>query len=69
VTEAIVPASYRIVENKKFMWDGAVYPQEADAARVAETYRQSRFDVQVLAEGGEWLLFTRRQATADPAKG
>ena len=61
--------SYRIFDNKKFMWDGAVYRLETDAARVAETYRQSRFDVQVVAEGGEWLLFTRRQATADQAKG
>lgn len=61
--------NYRVIENRKYMWDGAAYPLEADAARVAETYRQSRFDVQVLAEGGEWFLFTRRQATADPAKG
>ena len=54
--------SYRMVENKKFMWDGTTYPQEADAERVAETYRQARFEVRVVAEGGEWLLYTRRQA-------
>ena len=54
--------SYRMVENKKFMWDGTAYPQEADAERVAETYRQARFEVRVVAEGGEWLLYTRRQA-------
>ena len=62
-------SNYRIVENRKYMWDGAVYPLEADAARIAEAYRKSRFDVQVLAEGSEWFLFTRRQATADQAKG
>jgi hypothetical protein len=64
-----VKANFRVIENRKYMWDGAVYPAESDAARVAETYRQARFDVQVLAEGNEWFLFTRRQATAEPAKG
>lgn len=64
----MTPASYRIVDNKKFMWDGAIYPDEAAAALAAETYRQSRFDVHVLAEGGAWLVFTRREAAGDPAK-
>jgi hypothetical protein len=64
-----VKANFQIIENRKYMWDGAAYLQESDAARVAETYRQARFDVQVLAEGSEWFLFTRRQATAEPAKG
>lgn len=63
------PPSYRIVENRKFMWDGAVYPQEADAERVAETYRQARFEVRVVAEGGEWLVYTRRRAIAETAGG
>ena len=54
--------SARVIESRKYMWDGAVYAQEADAERVAETYRQARFEVRVVAEGGEWLLYTRRQA-------
>jgi hypothetical protein len=64
-----VKSNFRVIENRKYMWDGAAYPLESDAARVAETYRKARFDVQVLAEGSEWFLFTRRQATAEPAKG
>ena len=60
--------SYRTIENKKFMWDGAVYAQEADAARAAETYRQARFDVRVLAEGGAWAVYTRRRAAAEAGK-
>lgn len=58
------PANHRIIENRKFMWDGAVYAQEAEAALVAETYRQARFDVRVVSEGGEWFLYTRRAAAA-----
>ncbi len=61
----MTPTSARVIENKKFMWDGAVYAQEAEAARVAETYRQARFEVRVVAEGGEWLVYTRRRAAAD----
>jgi hypothetical protein len=61
------PPSFRILEGRKFMWDGAVYAQEGEAARVAETYRQARFDVRVVAEGDAWLLYTRRRATAEAA--
>lgn len=59
--------SYRMIENRKFMWDGAVYAQEADATRVAETYRQARFDVRVVGEGGEWFVYSRRRAAAAEA--
>jgi hypothetical protein len=61
--------SCRIIESKKFMWDGAVHAQEAEAAQIADTYRQARFDVRVVAEGGEWLLYTRRQAAAEARNG
>jgi hypothetical protein len=64
-----VTPSHRIVNNRKYMWDGAVYPQEAEAARTAETYRQARFEVQVVAEGSEWFLYTRRPATAGAGAG
>jgi hypothetical protein len=56
--------SHLVVGNRKFMWDGAVYPTEAEADRAAETYRQARFEVQVVAEGGEWFLYTRRPVVA-----
>jgi hypothetical protein len=61
--------STRIIENRKFMWDGAVHAQEAEAAQIAETYRQARFDVRVVAEGGEWFVYTRRQAAAEARNG
>lgn len=63
------PPSQRIIESRKFMWDGEVYPHEAEAARVAETYRLARFDVRVVEEHGEWLLYTRRRATTEAATG
>ncbi len=62
------PPSHRVVGNKKYVWDGATYPDAAAADRVAETYRQAGFDVQAVAEEGVVLLFTRREAAAGPAK-
>ncbi len=63
------PASYRIVENRKYVWDGATSADESEASRVAAGYREQRFDVQVVPEGGAWLVFTRREAAGEPAKG
>lgn len=63
------PPSSRMIENRKYMWDGAAHPQQAEAARTAETYRQAGFDVHVVAEGGEWLLYTRRRASAKEGQG
>ncbi len=62
------PRNDWIVENRRYMWDGTVYPQEADAARVAATYRAAGFDGQVMAEDGAWLVFTRREASKEPGK-
>jgi hypothetical protein len=58
----------RQFDGKKFMWDGAVYAQEADAERAAQSYREARFEVRTVAEGGEWLVYTRRKAAADAGK-
>ncbi len=64
----MAPPSYRMFENRKFMWDGAVYPQEADAEKAARGYRDAKFDAKVVAEGAGWLVFTRRKASADSGK-
>lgn len=63
-----MPQGQRIVNNKKYLWDGATYPQEAEATRAAEAYREARFEAQVVAEGGQWLVFTRRPVAPAPPK-
>ncbi len=60
--------SFRMFENKKHMWDGVTYAQQADADGAAEGYRRAGFDVRVIAEEGAWWVFTRRVAGADVAK-
>jgi hypothetical protein len=61
----MAPASVRMFEGKKHMWDGATYPQQADADRAADGYRQSGFEVRVIGDEGAWLVFTRREAKAE----
>lgn len=63
----MTPANHVVVGNQKYVWDGAEYAQEADAARAAETYRASGFDVRVVPEGGAWFVYTRRNAAATEA--
>ena len=65
----MAPQNFLVADGRKYVWDGAVYREEAEAARVAEEYRSARFDVKVVAQGGEWLLFTRREAAEDAARG
>ncbi len=65
----MAPSSFRMFENRKYMWDGATYPDEAEASRVAATYREARFDVRVVQDEGAWLVFTRREAAAEAAPG
>ncbi len=55
----------RQFDGKKFMWDGVVYAQEAEAERAAASYREARFEVRTVAEDGAWLVYTRRKAAAD----
>jgi hypothetical protein len=62
----VSPAQSRVVDNRKYVWDGAEYPQEPEARQAAETYRAAGFDVQVFHEGGGWLVFTRRVAASEP---
>ena len=53
----------RKVNGKKFMWDGAVYENEAQAQQVMEDYAKDGFEVQKFVEGDQFLVYSRRLAT------
>jgi len=56
------PNLARISDGKKFMWDGQLYDNQEDASRVAQTYRDENFEIQMVEEGGKFLVYTRRTA-------
>ena len=58
-----MPDSSRIINGKKFMWDGVVYESKEKAQEVMEKYRSDNFEVELIEEGSQFLLYTRRKVT------
>jgi hypothetical protein len=58
-----MPASSRLIEGKKFMWDGVVYKSEEEAREVEEKYKKDGFQVGYIEEDNQYLLYTRRVVT------
>ena len=55
----------RKVNGKKFMWDGVVYDSDEQAQQVMEDYAKDGFEVQKFVEEGQFLVYSRRVATAE----
>ncbi len=50
----------RIFNGKKFMWDWNVYTDEKERRETGQKYKDDGFEVELVEEGGEYFLFTRR---------
>jgi len=50
----------KIINGKKFMWDGNDYPDKESASETAHKYRNDGFETEVLEEGNKYFVFTRR---------
>ncbi|GAG69621.1 hypothetical protein ES703_13882 [subsurface metagenome] len=50
----------RIINKKKFMWDGKDYPDKKSALDVAQKYKKDRFETEVFEEKQKFYVFTRR---------
>jgi hypothetical protein len=59
-----MPINYRVISNKKYIWDGKTYDNEGDALNAAATYKKDNFDVQLIQEDGKCFIYTRRVAAA-----
>jgi len=55
-----MPDSSRIINGKKFMWDGIVYPSQEEAQGVMEKYKKDNFEVEFAGEKNQFLVYTRR---------
>jgi hypothetical protein len=51
-----------IKDGKKFMWDGQLYDNEEEASHVAKSYQIADFQIQIVEEGGKFLVYTRKTA-------
>lgn len=50
----------RIFDSKKFMWDGGTYGNEQEMKKIKKDYQDKGFEVEVVEEGNQYFLFTRR---------
>ena len=51
-----------ISDGKKFMWDGQLYDNKEEASRAAQSYQNEDFQIQIVEDGGKFLVYTRRTA-------
>jgi hypothetical protein len=55
-----MPDLSRIINGKKFMWDGVVYPTQEEAQSVVEKYKKDNFEVEFVKDENQFLVYTRR---------
>jgi hypothetical protein len=58
-----MPNASKIIDGKKFMWDGLLYESEKEAQEVKQKYADNNFEVRLLEEENKYLLYTRRVVT------
>jgi hypothetical protein len=55
--------NYKIIDSKKFMWDGEEYDSESAAAENVSAYNNDGFETRLLKDNAKFLVYTRRVVT------
>lgn len=58
-----MPDSFKIIDSKKFMWDGETYEGMEQAKAAEENYKKENFETRIIEEEGKPLVYTRREVT------
>ena len=53
----------KLIDGKKYMWDGEVYESEAQAQEIKKKYEDDKFEVQLIQEENQYLVYSRRVVT------
>ncbi len=53
----------KVIDGKKFMWDGKPYDGEKEAREIISGYEKENFETRMLEEEGKYLVYTRRVVT------
>ncbi len=53
----------KIIDSKKYMWDGEDYEAESAAREKMSTYGNDGFETKLIEEDGKYLVYTRRVIT------
>jgi hypothetical protein len=57
----VMPDSFKIIDSKKFMWDGETYEGMEQAEAAEENYKKENFETRIIEEEGKPLVYTRRE--------
>ncbi len=58
-----MPEICKIIDGKKFMWDGENYEGMEPANTAEETYKKDGFETRIIEEQGKHLVYSRREVT------
>jgi len=50
----------KIINGKKYMWDGAEYSDKKAASETAQKYKNDGFEIEMIEEEKNFYVFTRR---------
>jgi hypothetical protein len=50
----------KIIEGKKYMWDGKTYENDKQAKEIKTKYEKDGFEVQLLKDKNQYVIYTRR---------
>lgn len=59
----MAPETVRFFEGHKYMWDGEIYPSHDEAEAKREEYAGNEFETQLVEDGNQFLVYTRRVVT------
>ncbi len=55
--------NFRIIESKKYMWDGKTYESEKEGQDIKKRYEKADFEAELIEENGKYLVYSRRVVT------
>jgi hypothetical protein len=55
--------NFKIIEGKKYGWDGEDYESESAARGSVSKYSNDGFETRLVEEKGKYLVYTRRVVT------
>lgn len=55
--------SFKIIDSKKYMWDGEDYESESAAQENISKYSDDGFETKLIEEDGKYLVYNRRVVT------
>ena len=53
----------KVIDGKKFMWDGETYTGKEKAQEVISNYEKEGFETRLIKEGEEYFVYSRRVVT------